>query len=138
VWRQIIERGDFSIMRWFRVRKWHGVHVALLALLIQFVASFGHVHLGHVEPQTGAAAELILSSSPDGGGTPFNGDSHEPFGSICDICATLNLLASAQITVLPALPVLFALYAAATARPAETAPAELRRVDYRSRAPPAA
>jgi hypothetical protein len=127
-------------MRWFRVRKRYGVYAALLTLLIHFVASFGHVHLGHIGPQTAAAAESILTSNSDGGGAraPFNGDSHEPVGFICDLCATLNLLASAQITVPPAMPVLFALHAAALAHPVETAPAELRRVDFRSRAPPLA
>src|ERR1035437_1226753 len=43
-------------MCWFRVRKWCWVRTALLALLMQFVVSFGGIHLGYAAPQTAAAS----------------------------------------------------------------------------------
>jgi hypothetical protein len=120
------------------MRKRFGVCATLFALLIQFVASFGHVHVGHVGPQTTQGTELVRTTSPDRDRVraPFGGNSHETDGYICDICATLNLIGSAQITMPPEVPPLFALHTAEMGYPAETAPAELRRINFRSRAPP--
>jgi hypothetical protein len=121
-------------MCWFRIRRTFGVHATLFALLIQFVASFGHVHLGYVGPVTTAVAESILAADRDDAGSPLDGDSQP--GSVCDVCATVNLTTFAQIALPPGLPTRSAFYVAALAPATETALATTRRVAFRSRAPP--
>ena len=126
-------------MGWFLIRKKFCVSATLVAFLIQSVASFGHIHLEHIGKQSVAAGSVSTADSgKDGARAPFDGDSHEPTGYVCDICATLNLASSAQISIPPALPTRFVFHAVAQAISAETAPARAPRVDFRSRAPPVA
>jgi hypothetical protein len=118
-------------MSWFLMRKKICVGATLFALLIQLVASFEHIHLQHI----GGHSSLLQSIS-DSGHTPFDGGSDEPAGYVCDICVTLNLSASGQIAIPPALPTRFALHVLPPATLAETVPTRSPRVDFRSRAPP--
>jgi len=118
-------------MGWFLIQKRICVAAAFFALLIQFAASFGHVHLDPFK----AHASLAQSIS-DRDHNSFNGKADEPDGYICDICAALSLAASTQIAIPPALPTRFALRVIALAPPTETAPRRSLRVNFRSRAPP--
>jgi len=106
-------------------------------LLIQFVASFGHVHLGHSRLQP-AALVLAPAVHPDGTGVSksFDRDSDERLADICDVCATLNLIASGQVAAPPALPTQIAYSDAEMPTPAEIMPAGMRYLNFRSRAPP--
>ena len=126
-------------MGWLLIRKKFCVSATLIAFLIQSVASFGHVHFEDAGTQSVAMASVLAAASgKDDGRVPFDGDSHAPAGYVCDICATLTLASSAQISIPPALPTRFAFHAAALATSAETAPTRSPRVDFRSRAPPVA
>lgn len=128
------------MMRWIRVRKRYGANAALLALLIQFAVSFGHVHGGYIESPSAPAVGSYAAAASDGGSARvlFDTGSHEPFGYVCDVCVALNLLASAQTAGPPAVPIQLVFVAAVATLPAETMPAELRPVGFRSRAPPLA
>jgi len=121
-------------MRWFRTRARYGAYAALLALLVQGVLSFGHLHARDLGLQTATLANIQAGKSVTGD----DQRSHDPIGHVCDICATLSMLGSAQVAAPPALPVPFAFAAAAPALPAQVALAELRRAHFRSRAPPLA
>ena len=126
-------------MGWLLIRKKFCVSVTLFAILIQFVASFGHIHLEHIGTQSVAMASVLAGASgKDDARVSFDGDSHEPAGYVCDICATLILASSAQISIPPALPTRFAFHAVVQAISAETAPARPPCVDFHSRAPPVA
>jgi hypothetical protein len=118
-------------MGWVLIRKKICVGATLFALLIQLVASFEHIHLQHIGGHS-SLPQSIWSS----GHTPFGGSSDEPAGYVCDICAALNLTASGQIAIAPALPARFALHVITPATPAETVPTHSPRVGFRSRAPP--
>ena len=107
------------------------VSAALFALLIQFVASFEHVHLKYIAPRSDQVQSI-------GDGGPTAGGSDETAGYICDICATLSLAASAQIAIPRALPASFAFNVVAPVASAETVPKRSPRVAFRSRAPPIA
>jgi hypothetical protein len=131
--------AQYSVMGWFLIRKKFCAYATLIAFLIQSVASFGHSHLEHIGTQSVAAGSVSTADSgKDDARAPFDGDSHEPAGYVCDICATLILASSAQISIPPALPTRFAFHAVAQAISAETAPARPLRVDFHSRAPPVA
>jgi hypothetical protein len=121
-------------MRWFRTRARYGAYAALLALLVQGILSFGHLHARDLGLQTAA-----LTQSDTGKGVT-NGDprSHDPVGHVCDICATLSLIGSAQVAAPPALPLPVAFSAAAPALPTQVALAEPRPAHFHSRAPPLA
>lgn len=121
-------------MRWFRGRKRYGAYAALFALLIQFALSFGHLHFGYSGPQTSAESALLVGHHFG----PLGRGSGGVVGHVCDLCATLNLLASAQVAAPPALLIPFAFETDANGYPAQIAPAEPLRVNFRSRAPPLA
>src|SRR5262249_40080593 len=84
----------------FRAHRRWGGFAALLPLALQFVASFGHVH---VEAFAGHAANASLAQAVAPGDPPGHDDDHA--GKVCDICATLTLLSAAQLAAPPALVV---------------------------------
>lgn len=118
------------------IRRKFGVSAALFALLIQFVASFGHVQLDHSGFQP-ATVELARAVRPDGDRVS-KPDSDKHLADICDVCATLNLVASGQIASPPALPTPIAYLEAKLTAPAEILPAGIEHLNFRSRAPPSA
>jgi len=120
-------------MSWFLIRKKICAGATLFALLIQLVAYFGHIHLGHIGGHSSLPQSIGAS-----GHTPFDGSSDEQAGYVCDICTTLNLTASGQIGIAPALPTRFASHVITATIPAETVRTLSPRVDFRSRAPPIA
>ncbi len=119
----------------FLKRKKFGVCAAFFALLIQFVAPFGHIHLNRFGFQP-VAVVSAQEARTDGAVKPLGGDSDKRSADICDVCATLNLIASGQVVSPPALPIQFAYFAAKMPIPAAPVPVGLRHVDFRSRAPP--
>ncbi len=90
-------------MRWIRMnRRWSG-RLALFALALQLVLSFGHIHaddLGLNAP-TQAAASHAPSANGDGTPPQDQGDAHD----ICAICVTLSLSATSLLPVVAALTV---------------------------------
>jgi hypothetical protein len=124
-------------MQWFRARTRFGAWAALAALLFQLVVSAGHVHPDYFG-LANASAQTNLRQSPDAAGFPLRGGTQDPAGAVCDICATLALLGTAQISAPPSVLVDFVAVTAATAEPTASAPAKPRSVHFRSRAPPVA
>lgn len=130
-------RFDFSNMNRLLIRSKFGVSAALFASLIQFVASFGHVHFNHLRIQP-----VALESAPavhtdrTRVSKPFDTDPDGPLADICDVCATLNLIASGQIAASPPLPTRIASCESEMPVPTETVLAGMRHLNFRSRAPP--
>jgi hypothetical protein len=89
-------------MNWIRSHIRAGVCLALLALALQAVLSFGHVHPEDLGlPATGAGHHTQLSSNT----TPVPGNSSAPdqnsgTDDYCAICASMMLVA----TAIPSLP----------------------------------
>jgi hypothetical protein len=84
-------------MEWLRSNIRHGTRLALLALVVQFVLSFGHVHgiAAHAAPAIHATHHLPAPS--------HDPDQHPD--DFCAICAVVALTSTALAAVPPALPV---------------------------------
>jgi hypothetical protein len=86
-------------MKWFRANIRHGAKLALFALAVQFVLSFGHVHLDQVHA---APAGLSVASlqAPPGPGTDHH--QHHP-GDPCAICVVMAMAGTALFAAPPVL-----------------------------------
>jgi hypothetical protein len=119
-------------MNWVRSKVRQAALLALFALAVQIVFSFGHFHgdAAHAASFTPAA----VANHNDAPSHPHP-DGLLPVG--CAICATI-VLAGAVVAAAPppplTLPTTFAIYIAET--PRDMAMAETARTAFRSRAPP--
>jgi hypothetical protein len=87
-------------MRWFRARRSVGAGLALFALAVQLVLSFGHIHL---EGLHGGALSLAGAQQPVSQSAPAN----QPTGDTddyCPICAVIHLASSSFLPDAPQLP----------------------------------
>jgi hypothetical protein len=82
-------------MRWFRTHIGLGSRLALFALAVQLVLSFGHVHVGKIAPASSHGA-ITVAQSPDRDGGP-SPKPHNGVDDFCAICATVSLLASSVL-----------------------------------------
>jgi hypothetical protein len=83
-------------MQWFRSRVRLGSWVALFALALQLVLTFGHVHLDSLP---GSSSTRIEASA--GGSLPAGDDGRNAADDYCALCALTHLAG----TLLPASPV---------------------------------
>ena len=135
-------------MKWLRSNIKHGSRLALFALAVQFVLSFGHFHAvdAHAAPVLQAAP--ALSDHSDAGGIPApaaidesarqqpatpHHDSDQPSNHPCAICAVANaaLFATPPLLLLP--QAIEFLYLATTA---EFVHLNSARAAFQPRAPP--
>jgi len=91
-------------MQWFRSHIRLGGRLALFALAIQLVLSFGHIHVDKSLLSSASAASVTQQAGRDG--APSS-PKHHGADDFCAICATINLLASSALpqTAGVALPV---------------------------------
>ena len=122
-------------MRW--VDNWRfGSCLALAALALQLVVSFGHVHLDGVHRASPALA--LSGSGAQASQLPRPQPGNDADDDYCAICATIFLAANSFLPPAPQLPVPF------VSRPIEHfAPGAVdfivpRRAPFQSRAPPLA
>jgi hypothetical protein len=94
-------------MHWFRSRSSLGAWLALFALTVQLVVSFGHAHLdrnawtpGHQSARLGSDAPTSadVASLPAGDETPALADDY------CAACALIHLAGTLVTSEPPALP----------------------------------
>jgi hypothetical protein len=123
-------------MRWFRSNRRIGASFALAALAFQFVVAFAHVHGTRSAALGGLVATVAFTTG--GVQTPPGHSHNKAPDTACDICATINLIASATNAAAPSvsLPVVFA--AVQFESLADTQFAERRLFQFQSRAPPTA
>jgi hypothetical protein len=92
-------------MRWFRKHTRHGSWLALVALVINLMLAFGHVHA-----VGGKAPDGVLSVAIAGAGGDQNrhhpSDSHPDY--LCPICMATAVMGNGLPPTHPALPVEFA------------------------------
>ena len=123
-------------MRWFRTHIGLGSHLALFALAIQLVLSFGHVHVGKLAPSSPQAG-ISLAQLPDGNNAPGR-DRHSGANDFCAICATISLIAS---SALPEPARLAPPLVTASSWPydfSSTVPSSASHFPFQARAPPVA
>lgn len=142
-------------MKWFRSNIKHGSRLALLALAIQFVLSFGHHH-GAVA----LAAPAIAMQASDAAGTGTDKTLATPDASVsdaanasatrpaepasgadqdsdhCAVCAVLALARTVLFSAPPVLPLPDAYHVLYLTAAAEFNHLESRRVAFQPRAPP--
>ena len=71
-----------------------GAGVALFALALQLVLSFGHVHLDGAAVSASAVAGIAVSQAADDNGAPSDPGHHPGTNDVCAICATISLAGS--------------------------------------------
>jgi len=120
---------------WFRLRTRWGGTLALFALALQLVVSFGHVHAEDLTGKPLSIASTQHTGAPQVLADDGDTDHHDHY---CDICATLLALASAQIATPPLLPTARTFARVEAPIEARVAAAEPRRASFQSRAPPIA
>src|SRR5262245_40731192 len=124
---------------WFRSRAKGFSFLALFALSLQLVLSFGHLHFerGVAGPQHSSkivavddANAPLAAVHSDSQGLPENNDDY------CSICAVIHLARSLVLSPAPCLP-LPATYAQTKFAPEDcVAAAALSRTPFQARAPP--
>ncbi len=121
-------------MRWFVSNRRIGGWLALAALALQMVVSFGHVHLDAVHPAAplvATAGAMAQAVQPSPAPQPQN-DADD----YCAICASIFLAATSFVPQAPQLPVPFGGERVALAFVVAFDVVEPRRVLFQSRAPP--
>jgi hypothetical protein len=124
-------------MRWFRANRILGGRLALLALAVQFVVAFGHIHRDDLYgfARTAAAIAALL---PDGGQRLPIDRPAKHGDDYCAICAAVSLLGSSFVAAAPSLPVPSASHAIDQFDRTAAIFIAPRRAAFQSRAPPAA
>jgi hypothetical protein len=124
-------------MRWFRANRILGSRLALLALAVQFIVAFGHIHRDDIYGFARTAA--AIAAPVPGGGQPLPGDQPTKHGDdYCAICATMSLLGNSFVAAAPALPLPSTSYAIDQLDSAAAIFVAPHRTAFQSRAPPAA
>jgi hypothetical protein len=124
-------------MRWFRANKTFGSRLALLALAVQFVVAFGHIHRDDIYGSARAAA--AIAAPVPGDSQPLPGDQPAKHGDdYCAICATMSLLGNSFVAAAPVLPLPSAPYAIEQFDRVADIFIAPRRAAFQSRAPPVA
>jgi hypothetical protein len=121
-------------MQWLRSHLGLGSCVALFALAVQLVLTFGHMHLGGLSGHSSTTIEASVGTT-----TPASNDGSNGADDYCALCALTHLAG----TLLPASPAALPLpLASAQSRCSESGlcfvlPAQ-RSASYAARAPPLA
>jgi hypothetical protein len=133
-------------MKWFRSNIRRGSQLALFALAIQFLLSFGHFHGSSAQATPADAKQSALHDAAAGAATPAlnaaplkSSSDHAPDGRLTDDCAICAVLALADTMMVVTPPCLLAPHAAAFSHLiADAASVDLNSAgaSFQPRAPP--
>jgi hypothetical protein len=121
-------------MQWFRANLKVGARLGVLALALQVVLSFGHVHLGGLRHSNDGLSVAGTHSVPSDPQQKPISDADE----YCAICATIHLAATSLVPQGPHLSVPFAVQPVEHANFIPANSLSPRRAAFQSRAPPLA
>jgi hypothetical protein len=93
-------------MGWVRTKRPWGTWLALAAMSLQLVLSFGHIHLEKLA-STSAVASVATANAPSSPQGPAQHPANEA-DDYCAICAAVHLASSSFLPDAPLLPVPFA------------------------------
>jgi hypothetical protein len=110
--------------------------VALFALALQLLLSFGHIHRKDILGQKTPVAAALVLVSPSDPATPPEPAGHDHEDGYCAIYAINALIGSAHPAEPPSLPVPPQLAGAAFSVAAQLLPTERRHLLAQARAPP--
>ena len=120
-------------MRWFRTHIGLGSRLALVALAVQLVLSFAHVHVADI-----GRGQSVAASLPSGAGGAPPPKSDGPVDPGCAICGLIQLVASGTPSAAPALPLLVTPGHVRPEAADQVLVAASAQFPFRARAPPAA
>jgi hypothetical protein len=137
-------------MKWFRSNIKHGSRLALFALAVQFVLSFGHFHGGAAQAAPAIQSDLAQSGlsgasalpAADAIGlpapqrSPANHDSDQQPSDACAICAVIALANAVLLATPPLLLLPQAVEFLYLTTDAEFVHLNSARVAFQPRAPP--
>ena len=137
-------------MKWFRSNIRHGSRLALLALAVQFVVSFGHFHGTAAQAAPAISSSLTQAGAYDANGLPAAGtvdlsvqqppasdpDSGQQPGDVCAICAVMALANNVLFATPPLLLLPQAVEFLYQTTDAEFVHLNSARVAFQPRAPP--
>lgn len=125
-------------MGWGHRYRRHGAYLALLALALQIVLSFGHVDLGGIVGSThltlAGKQNTAVAQAPQPGPAQTSGDDD----GYCPICASIFLVSNSFVSEPPKLPVPDGFERTILAISVDRGISTPRSIVFRSRAPPAA
>jgi hypothetical protein len=128
-----------TAMGWLHCHKRFGARLALAALALQIVLSFGHVHLDRVAGAwTATAAATALDKTVAQGSQQSPAQNPTSDDDYCAICASIYLASTSFVALPPQLPVPIGFVRIAQSYGEAFGVVPPRRVVFRSRAPPAA
>lgn len=124
-------------MGWVHGHRRHGAYLALAALVLQIVVSFGHVDLGgivgagHLTLAGPQKTVLAKASQPGPAQNPGDDDGY------CPICASIFMVSTSFVSEPPQLPVPDGFERIRHFNSVGRGVSTPRRIAFRSRAPPA-
>jgi hypothetical protein len=123
-------------MRLLRGRIRSGAALALFALAVQLVATFGHIHKEDFVLASAQGPAATLAVANRGTQAPVQ-PAHDDHGLTCSICASISLAGALLVPAPPA--IIIALAPTETLTPASPAPVSNNRErrGFQARAPPA-
>jgi hypothetical protein len=124
------------LMRWAQTRQRCGSWLALAAMTLQLVLSFGHIHLEKLASGS-VIASVAASNAPLSQQNPLQHPANEA-DDYCAICATIHLASTSFLPDAPLLPVPFASKAIEHFRYFSFNSISPRHAAFQSRAPPVA
>ncbi len=124
-------------MRWFRTQRGFGSGLALFALTLQLVLSFGHVHLYGVRGGSATATVMAGAKAPASLPSPAQYPANDA-DDYCAICAAIHLTATSFLPQVPQLSVPFASQTIEHVKHVAFAFVAPQRSPFQSRAPPLA
>jgi len=123
-------------MSWVDRHKRHGSVLALIALALQIVLAFGHVHLHALAQKSPAAIAQHTAMAQIAPQAPAQ--NHGDDEDYCAVCASIFLASSAFTPAPPQLPLPTSFQRVERRFNVAHACAERQRLGFRSRAPPEA
>jgi len=143
-------QGRVSGMKWFRSNIKHGTRLALFALAVQFVLSFGHFHGGAAQAAPAIQSGLAQSGLSGASGlpaadaiglsaqqrSPANHDSDQQPSDGCAICVVIALANTVLFATPPLLLLPQAVEFLYLTTDAEFVHLNSARVAFQPRAPP--
>jgi hypothetical protein len=93
-------------MDWFRSRSKWSSYLALFALALQLVLTFGHVHLDRAAPISADRSTVVTADGANAApGTPSDPtDRHDRADDHCSICTLIHLAGALVLAEPPSLP----------------------------------
>jgi hypothetical protein len=129
-------------MRWIRRHIRSGSWLALTALAIHLVLTFGHVHAEELSPASMAAPTAAADAQAPGHGAPASGvaERHRTLRAhhFCAVCASISLLGTSVPPVALTLTPPRAMTAVRRPAVPDAAPLHELRSSFQARAPPSA